>query len=119
MLRVETQQSADTLTFKLEGRLTGEGAEHVRTLVTRGDGEMLLVIDLTEVLYIDAVGEQVLSLLQRLGARFVAETAYPLDICERLHLPLVRNGKSNGHAWSEANGKGGQGTDSLRGSEIN
>lgn len=119
MLRVETQQSADTLTFKLEGRLTGKGAEHVRTLVTRGDGEMLLVIDLTEVLYIDAVGEQVLSLLQRLGARFVAETAYSLDICERLHLPLARSGKSNGHAWSGADGKGEQGTGSLRETDIN
>jgi hypothetical protein len=105
MLRVETKLSVDTLTFKLEGRLTGEGAEHVRTLVTRS-GEMRLVIDLTEVMYIDAVGEQVLSLLHRLGARFIAETAYSLDICDRLHLPLARNGKSDTLGLGGSNGKG-------------
>jgi hypothetical protein len=119
MLRVETKQSVDTLTYKLEGRLTREGAEHVRTLVTRCDGEMRLVIDLTEVMYIDAVGEQVLSLLHRLGARFLAETAYSLDICDRLHLPLTRNGKSDTRALGGSNGKGEQGTVSRRRSEIN
>jgi hypothetical protein len=118
MLRVETKLSVDTLTFKLEGRLTGEGAEHVRTLVTRS-GEMHLVIDLTEVMYIDAVGEQVLSLFHRLGARFMAETAYSLDICERLHLPLARNGKSDKRALDGSNGKGEQDTDSGRRSQIN
>jgi hypothetical protein len=106
MLRVETQQADDTLTFRLEGRFTGEGAEHVRTLVTRCDGEMRLVIDLTEVMYIDAVGEQVLSFLHRLGARFIAETAYSLDICDRLHLPLARNGKSDTLGLDGSNGKG-------------
>jgi hypothetical protein len=106
MLRVETKLSVDTLTFQLEGRLTGEGAEQVRTLVTRCDGETRLVIDLTEVMYIDAVGEQVLSFLHRLGARFIAETAYSLDICDRLHLPLARNGKSGTLALGGSNGKG-------------
>src|SRR5208337_3038530 len=89
MLRVGTEESVDALIFRLEGRFTGEGAEHVRTLVTRCDNEMRLVIDLTEVLFIDTLGEGVLSFLKRLGAQFVAETSYSRDICERLHLPLV------------------------------
>jgi anti-anti-sigma regulatory factor len=89
MLRVETQESVDALIFRLEGRFTGEGAEDVRTLVTRCDNEMKLVIDLTEVLFIDALGEGVLSFLKRLGAQFVAETSYSRDVCERLQLPLV------------------------------
>jgi anti-anti-sigma regulatory factor len=92
MLRVETQESVDALTFRLEGRFTGEGAEQVRALVTRCNNEMRLVIDLTEVLFIDALGERVLSFLKRLGAQFVAETSYSRDVCERLHLPLVREG---------------------------
>jgi anti-anti-sigma regulatory factor len=92
MLRVETQESVDALIFRLEGRFTGEGAEHVRTLVARSDNEMRLVIDLTEVLFIDALGEAVLSFLKRLGAQFVAETSYSRDVCERLHLPLVCQG---------------------------
>jgi anti-anti-sigma regulatory factor len=89
MLRVETQKSESALTLKLEGRFSGEGAEHIRTLVTRCHSERGLVVDLTEVMFIDAVGEEVLSFLKRLGAQFEAETAYSRDVCERLHLPLV------------------------------
>jgi hypothetical protein len=98
MLRVETKLSVDTLTFKLEGRLTGEGAEHVRTLVTRS-GEMRLVIDLTEVMYIDAVGEQVLSLLHRLGARFIAETAYSLAFATGFISPWLATANRTRSAW--------------------
>jgi anti-anti-sigma regulatory factor len=92
MLRVETQESGDALIFRLEGRFTGEGAEHVRTLVTRCDNEVRLVIDLTEILFIDALGEGVLSFLKRLGAQFVADTSYSRDVCERLRLPLASQG---------------------------
>lgn len=89
MLRVETKESDGALICRLEGRFTGEGAEQVRTLVTRSRPEMKLIIDLAEVMYIDAVGEGVLSFLKRLGAQFVSETAYSRHICERLQLPLV------------------------------
>ena len=90
MLRVITIQTVDILTIKLEGRLTGEErAEQVRTLVTRSNTEMRLVVDITELMFVDALGEEVLSFLKRLGAQFLAQTAYSLDVCERLHLPLV------------------------------
>ena len=89
MLRVITSHTVDTLTFKLEGRLTGQQAEQVRTLITRSSTEMRLVVDMTELMFVDAVGEEVLSFLKRLGAQFLTETAYSLDVCERLHLPLM------------------------------
>jgi hypothetical protein len=89
MLRVITSQTVDILTFKLEGRLTGERAEQVRTLVTRSNAEMRLVVDITELMFVDALGEGVLSFLKRLGAQFLAETAYSLDVCARLRLSLV------------------------------
>ena len=95
MLRVKMQESVDVLTFRLEGRLTGEQAEHVRTLVTRCDPDMQLVFDVTEVMFIDAIGEEVLSLVKRLGAKFIAETSYALDVCERLCLPLLRTDPPN------------------------
>jgi len=94
MLRVEMRDSVNAFIFRLEGRFTGEGAEHVRTLVTRCHTEMRLVVDLTEITYVDIVGEEVLSFLKRLGAVFLAETSYALDVCERLRLPLVRKRKS-------------------------
>ena len=95
MLRVETQQLDGSLICRLEGRLTGEGAEQVRTLVTRGDSKLELVIDLTEMMFLDAVGEEVLSFAKKLAARFIAETAYSRDVCERLSLPLVKHQPSS------------------------
>jgi hypothetical protein len=89
MLRVITSHTVDILTFKLEGRLTGERAEQVRTLVIRSNTEMRLVVDITELMFVDTLGEEVLSFLKRLGAQFLAQTAYSLDVCERFHLPLV------------------------------
>lgn len=106
MLRVKMQDSVDILTFRLEGRLTGQGAEHVRALVTRSDPEMRLVIDLTEVMFTDGVGEEVLSLCKRLGAEFIAETSYSLHVCERLRLPLVRTNGSNTPPSGGSNGNG-------------
>jgi len=91
MLRVITSHTVDILTFKLEGRLTGERAEQVRTLVTRSNAEMRLIVDITELMFVDALGEEVLAFLKRLGATFLAQTAYSLDVCERLRLPLVPN----------------------------
>ena len=91
MLRVQMQESADATVFRLEGRFTREGAEHVRTLVAQSNNNgTKLVFDLTDLMFIDSVGEAVLSFLERLGAEFVAETSYSLDVCERLHLPLAR-----------------------------
>jgi hypothetical protein len=87
MLRIETQELDSDLVCRLEGRFTGEGAEYVQTLVSRCNVAKKLVIDLTEIIYVDAIGENVLLLLKGLGAQFVAETSYSRDVCERLHLP--------------------------------
>lgn len=106
MLRVQTQESDVALICRLEGRFTGDGAEQVRLLVTRCDGDLELVVDLTEVMFIDAVGEDVLSFVKRLGGQFVAETAYARDICERLQLPLVRDHKHNSHLSGNRDGNG-------------
>jgi hypothetical protein len=95
MLRVETQQLDGALICRLEGRFTGEGAEEVRRLVTRYDSKLDLVVDLTDVMFIDAIGEEVLLFVKRLGAQFVAETAYSRDVCERLQLPFIGKLKSN------------------------
>jgi hypothetical protein len=46
------------------------------------------------VMFIDAIGEQVLLFVKRLGAQFVAETSYSRDVCERLGLPFSQR-KSN------------------------
>ena len=93
MLRVELRGSL----LKLEGRFTGADAEHIRALMTPSYAGPSMVVDVTEVTFVDPVGEAVLSLLGRLGAEFVAETAYASDVCERLQLPLAHNGNSQKH----------------------
>lgn len=95
MLRVEIHDSANSLSLKLEGRFTGDDAENTRTLITRCREEMRLVVDLTDVTFIDSVGEEVLSFFGRFGAEFAASTSYTLDVCERLHLCLARDGASD------------------------
>ena len=84
----ETQELDGALICRLEGRFTGKGAEEVRTLVTRCDSKLELVVDLTDVMFIDAIGEEVLLFVKRLGAQFVAETSYSRDVCERLQPPF-------------------------------
>jgi hypothetical protein len=95
MLRAEIHSSADTFQLMLEGRLTGDDAEHTRMLITRCAAGVRLLVDLTEVVFIDAVGEEVLSFFGRFGAEFVAPTSYTLDVCERLHLSLARTSGSH------------------------
>ena len=81
------------LIIRLEGRFAGEDAEHVRMLVTHRNIEERLLVDLTGVTFIDSVGEVALSFFSRLGAKFIAQDVYLLDVCKRLNLPLARNSK--------------------------
>jgi hypothetical protein len=90
VLRVTTEKAVEAVIYRVEGRLTGEGAECLRTLATQSHTDLTLVVDLTEIIFIDVVGENALSFLKRLGAQFVAETSYSRDVCERLDLRLVR-----------------------------
>jgi hypothetical protein len=106
MLRVLTQELDGALICRLEGRFTGKGAEEVRTLVTRCDSKLELVVDLTEVMFIDAIGEEVLFFAKRLGAQFVAETSYSRDVCERLQLPFMGKRKSNMQVPGNSDGNG-------------
>ena len=103
MLRIDIDNSANTLSIRFEGRFTGDEAENTRMLMTRCREGMRLIVDLTEVTFIDAVGEEVLSFFGRFGAEFVAKTSYTLDTCERLHLHLRREWDANTSSTSRPN----------------
>jgi len=107
MLRVDIHDSANSLSLKLEGRFTGHDAEITRTLITRCREGMRLLVDLTDVTFIDSVGEEVLSFFGRFGAEFAASTSYTLDVCERLRLRLAGDGASdtNTSGASRTNGR--------------
>ena len=86
MLRIEVQDSANTMTLILQGRLVGEEAVSARSLMTRYRSGIKLIVDLSEVTFMDASGEDLLSFFGRFGAVFIADTSYSQYICERLRL---------------------------------
>lgn len=86
--------------------------------MTRYRAGMGLVVDLTEVTFVDSVGEQVLLFFGQFGAEFVAETSYSLDICERLHLRLVQGRPSDANTPSASNPSNGRRTRHSRRSLI-
>ncbi len=90
MFRAEIRHLANGPIFRMEGRLVGEWAKEARALVTKNGDLKGLVVDLTDVCYIDSLGEQFLSWLGSLGAEFVAENTYAMAVVERLQLPPLR-----------------------------
>jgi hypothetical protein len=90
MLRVEMQDGNGTLVMRLYGRLTAEYGEQIRTLLTQCNPETKLIVDLTELTFADAVGEEVLASHGRVHGEFIAENLYAKNLCERLQLPLAR-----------------------------
>ncbi len=91
MFRAEIQWLASGPTLKLEGRLVADWAEQARHLVTKDVLPKGLIVDLTEVSYIDPVGEQLLKWLASVGALFVAGSVYAFAVCDRLRLsPMQR-----------------------------
>jgi hypothetical protein len=91
MFRAEIRWLASGPTLKLEGKLVADRAEQARCLVTKDVLPKGLIVDLTEVSYIDSVGEQLLKWLASVGALFVAGSVYAIAVCDRLRLsPMQR-----------------------------
>jgi len=87
MFRAEIQWLASGPTLKLEGKLVADWAEQARCLVTKDVLPKDLIVDLTEVSYVDSVGEQLLKWLASAGAVFIAGSVYAFAVCDRLRLP--------------------------------
>ena len=105
MLRVEFQEKDNYVTMKIEGRFVGRFAEDARDLVSHRKVPNGLVIDLSDVSFVDDTGEEVLSWFARIGAKFLTDSAYSSDVCKRLTLPLLSNtrkipSKPNGNHYT-------------------
>ena len=101
MFRAEIRWLANGLTLKMDGKLAGEWAEQARRLITTELVPKGLIVDLTEVCYVDSEGERLLTWLGSVGAVFVAGSVYAVAVCERLGLatkqtiPAGRCGNNN------------------------
>ena len=90
MLKIEFHEIGSVLTLRMEGRLVAKFAEDARELILHCKVPSGLIVDLSEVSFVDAVGEDVLRWFGRIGALFLADTAYSLNVCERLRLPVAK-----------------------------
>src|SRR5271165_2570150 len=89
MLRIQFYETAHGITVRLQGRFVKESAEHACMLIGKSSEPSRFVVDLSDVTFVDAVGERVLIWFKEMGVGFTADSAYCLDICERLNLPLA------------------------------
>jgi len=87
MLHAEIQWLASGPTLKLEGELVADWAEQASSLVTKDVLPEGLIVDLTQVSYIDAVGARLLEWLASVGTRFVAGNLYAVTVCNGMGLP--------------------------------
>ena len=102
MFRAEIQWLASGPTLKLEGKLVADWAERARSVVTKDVLPQGLIVDLTEVSYVDSAGEQLLKWLASVGAVFVAGSVYAFAMCDRLGLPPMQRTaeRSKRRHWS-------------------
>ena len=75
--------------YILEGRLTGLWAKELLRVARAADQGYGHTFDLQEVFYVDCEGEEALRFLAGRGARFITESAYGKDLCNRLKLHRV------------------------------
>src|SRR5215469_15119536 len=101
MFRAEILWLTKGPTLKLEGKLVGEWAEQARRLVTTDVIPKRLIVDLTEVTYIDSAGEGLLVWLASVGAAFATRGVCTTDVCKRLGLSPMQRTSARQHANEE------------------
>lgn len=90
MLRITLPTTDDPPLFILEGRLAGLWVKELLRITRDVGPRTRTVFDIREVSYVDQLGEETFLWLNRLGARFIADTAYGHDLCARLHLRCMK-----------------------------
>ena len=88
MLRVEFNENVNgVLIVRLIGRMVVPYAEDARSTLAQRRLPPSIIVDLSDVAFVDLFGEQVLLWLGRLGATFVADNnVYARSLCEDLQL---------------------------------
>jgi hypothetical protein len=86
MLRIDL---LGTTNLRMSGRMAEGCREEVEAFVGSHGALPGLVVDLSEVTFVDRAGEEALRWLSLLGAKFTADNSYGLHVCERLHLHIA------------------------------
>ena len=91
MLRITLPTASLSRSFILEGRLAGLWAKEFLRVARAESQGRANIFDLREVLYVDSEGEEALRWLGKRGAKFITESAYGKDLCNRLKLQRVED----------------------------
>ena len=94
MLRITFQTANRSGSFGLEGRLTGLWAKELLRVAREISQNYASIFDLQVVSYIDSAGGQASRLLGECGTRFITDSAYGKDLCDRLKLSRIAVAKS-------------------------
>jgi hypothetical protein len=88
MFRIELHNDDETTFLRMEGRFAGAWADDTQAKVLAGPLRRELLVDLSELTFVDSAGERTLLWLASKGARFIADSCYSLDVCQGLQLPI-------------------------------
>jgi anti-anti-sigma factor len=86
MLRITSQENAGTVCLKLEGRLKGAWVPEVEQCWRKAvsNHKKALVVDLTDVEFVDTAGRYLLALMRAQGASFIAATPLMTELVAEL-----------------------------------
>jgi len=88
VLRI-TVTTNNKVSLKLEGRLVGPWVDELRNTVWQTNGwRQPFEIDVADLTFADEDGENALSWLHRMGARFLGKGPFSGYLFERLKIPL-------------------------------
>jgi anti-anti-sigma regulatory factor len=86
MLRITTEENSDTVRLKLEGKLKGTWVSEMERCWRSAAPERnkALIVDLTEVEYVDTAGRYLLALMHAHGAGFIADTPLMTELVSEI-----------------------------------
>ncbi|MDR3723727.1 MAG: hypothetical protein P4K83_04480 [Terracidiphilus sp.] len=89
MLRIFLENHGETSIVRIEGKFAGPDSFNYVSRLMQGLQPNRVVVNLSEVSYVDADGEQALVWLCQIGASFKTTTYYTIDLCRRLSLKMA------------------------------
>jgi hypothetical protein len=89
VFRAEILWLANGPILEMDGKLVGDWAEQARDMLTIDVVKKGLIVDLTDVTYVDSAGARLLSWLGNVGAVFAARGVYTIGVSEGLGLSVM------------------------------
>ena len=93
MLMITEQRNTDAMVFRLAGSLAGDWTMELERCwrdAARSDESLRILVDLTEVIFVDETGKNLLALMAEAGAEFIAGDVLMRSIVEEIASANIR-----------------------------